>query len=168
MIFLQGHGVSPAYSAKIYKHYGKDSIAVVKENPYRLARDMYGISFITADKIAQHIGIDPNSLIRAKAGLIYVLNQLTDEGHTHYPQTELTQKAREILKVDKKVIRMAIAELSREKKVFLESLDTERSDDVAVYLASLFVAEKKISDELKRLKESPSKIRPIHPEKAIE
>ena len=92
MIFLQGHGVSPAYSAKIYKHYGNRSIEVVKENPYRLARDMHGIGFVTADKIAQNIGIDPNSLIRAKAGLLYVLNQLTEEGHVYYPKTDLIRK----------------------------------------------------------------------------
>jgi len=84
MIFLQGHGVSATYSAKIYKQYGDRSIEVVKENPYRLAQDIYGIGFITADRIAQNMGIDPNSLIRAKAGIIYVLNQLTEEGHVYY------------------------------------------------------------------------------------
>src|SRR4030043_1364096 len=69
MIFLQGHGVSAAYSAKIYKRYGSQSIEIVKENPYRLAHDIYGTGFITADKIAQNLGIDRNSLIRAKPGL---------------------------------------------------------------------------------------------------
>ena len=88
MIFLQGHGVSATYSAKIYKQYGNQSIEFVKENPYRLARDIRGIGFITADKIAQNIGIDPKSLIRAKAGVIYVLNQLTEEGHVYYPETD--------------------------------------------------------------------------------
>lgn len=83
MIFLQGHGVSATYSAKIFKQYGNQSIEVVKENPYRLARDIHGIGFITADKIAQNLGIDPNSLIRAKAGVVYVLNELTDEGHVY-------------------------------------------------------------------------------------
>ena len=123
MIFLQGHGVSPAYSAKIYKHYGNRSIEVVKENPYRLARDMYGIGFITADKIAQNIGIDPNSLVRAKAGLIYVLNQLTEEGHVYYPKTDLINKAKEILKVDQEIIASAIDDLSREKEMFLEDVN---------------------------------------------
>ncbi len=100
MIFLQGHGVSATYSAKIYKQYGNQSIQMVKENPYRLARDIRGIGFITADKIAQNIGIPPNSLIRAKAGVIYVLNELTDDGHVYYPEKELIPKAREVLKVD--------------------------------------------------------------------
>jgi exodeoxyribonuclease V alpha subunit len=169
MIFLQGHGVSPAYSAKIYKHYGNRSIEVVKENPYRLARDMYGIGFITADKIAQNIGIDPNSLIRAKAGLIYVLNQLTEEGHVYYPKTDLINKAKEILKVDQEIIASAIDDLSREKEIVLEDVNgVGGAAVVGVYLAPLVVAERGIAQGLKKLKECPSTIRPIHPEKAIE
>ncbi len=92
MIFLQGHGVSTAYSAKIFKQYGNRSIEVVRENPYRLAREIHGIGFLTADRIAQNIGIDPNSLIRAKAGVIYVLSELTEEGHLYYPEKELIRK----------------------------------------------------------------------------
>ena len=86
MIFLQGHGVSATYSAKIYKHYGNRAIEVVKRNPYRLAQDIQGIGFITADRIAQNIGIASDSIIRAKAGLLYVLNELTEEGHVYYPE----------------------------------------------------------------------------------
>src|SRR3990172_2151016 len=74
MIFLQGHGVSAAYSAKIYKQYGHHSIERGKENPYRLAHDIHGIGFLRADQIAQHLGIDQSSLIRVKAGLLYVLS----------------------------------------------------------------------------------------------
>jgi exodeoxyribonuclease V alpha subunit len=172
MIFLQGHGVSPAFSAKIYKHYGNRSIEVVKENPYRLARDMYGIGFITADKIAQNIGIDPNSLVRAKAGLLYVLSQLTEEGHAFFPLADLVNKAKEILKVDREIIASAADDLSREKEVFLEDIRPEggggEGADIAVYLAPLYIAEKGIAEGFKRLRESPSNIRPIHPEKAIE
>jgi exodeoxyribonuclease V alpha subunit len=168
MIFLQGHGVSPAFSAKIYKHYGKRSIEVVKENPYRLARDIYGIGFLTADKIAQNIGIDPNSLVRAKAGLVYVLNQLTEEGHVYYPRADLMIKAKEILNVDSEIIASAVSELTHEKEIFCEDIQTEKGHDVAVYLAPLMVAERGIAAGLKWLKESSSPIRPIDPEKAIE
>jgi len=115
MVFLQGHGVSAAYSAKIYKQYGNRSIKVVKENPYRLAQDINGIGFITADRIAQNIGIDPNSLIRAKAGVVYVLNELTGEGHVYYPERDLISKAKEILKVDQEIITKAISDLSIEE-----------------------------------------------------
>ncbi|MGZ3615344.1 MAG: helix-hairpin-helix domain-containing protein, partial [Thermodesulfobacteriota bacterium] len=122
MIFLQGHGVGAAYSAKIYKRYGDQSIEMVRENPYRLAHDIYGIGFMTADKIAQNLGIDRNSLIRAKAGLLYILNQLTEEGHVYYPETQLIHKAREILHVDEEIIILAVKELSKEKELFLEDL----------------------------------------------
>jgi exodeoxyribonuclease V alpha subunit len=167
MIFLQGHGVSATYSAKIYKQYGDRSIEVVKENPYRLARDIHGIGFITADKIAQNMGIDPNSLIRAKAGVIYVLNELTEEGHVYYPEKDLVHKAKEILKVDQEIITKAITDLSREKEIFIEEINIGQIHK-GVYLAPFYVGETGIAQRLRRLKESPSNIRPIHPEKAIE
>ena len=167
MIFLQGHGISASYSAKIYKQYGNQSIEMVKENPYRLAHDIYGTGFITADKIAQHLGIDQNSLIRAKAGLLYVLNQLTEEGHVYYPENPLIHKAREILHVDEEIIFQAIKELSKEKELFLEDLDPE-GNLRAVFLAPFYVAETGVAQRLINLKESPSNIRPIHAEKAIE
>jgi exodeoxyribonuclease V alpha subunit len=167
MIFLQGHGVSAAYSAKIYKQYGDQSIEAVRENPYRLAHDIYGVGFITADKIAQNLGIDRNSLIRAKAGLIYILNQLTEEGHVYYPESQLIHKAKEILSVDEEIIILAVKELSKEKEFFLEDLDPD-GNLKAVYLAPFHVAETGVAQMLMNLKESPSNIRPIHPEKAIE
>jgi exodeoxyribonuclease V alpha subunit len=167
MIFLQGHGVGAAYSAKIYKQYGDQSIERVRENPYRLAHDIYGIGFMTADKIAQNLGIDRNSLIRAKAGLLYVLNQLTEEGHVYYPETQLIHKAKEILNVDEEIVIQAVRELSREKELFLEDLDPE-GHLRAAYLAPFYVAETGVAQRLINLKESPPNIRPIHPEKAIE
>jgi exodeoxyribonuclease V alpha subunit len=167
MIFLQGHGVGAAFSAKIYKQYGDQSIERVRENPYRLAHDIYGIGFMTADKIAQNLGIDRNSLIRAKAGLLYVLNQLTEEGHVYYPETQLVHKAKEILHVDEEIVTLAVRELSKEKELFLEDLDPE-GHLRAAYLSPFYVAETGVAQRLINLKESPSNIRPIHPEKAIE
>jgi exodeoxyribonuclease V alpha subunit len=167
MIFLQGHGVGAAYSAKIYKQYGDQSIEMVRENPYRLAHDIYGVGFLTADKIAQNLGIDRNSLIRAKAGLLYVLNQLTEEGHVYYPETQLIHKAKEILHVNEEIVILAVRELTKEKELFLEDLDPE-GHLRAAYLAPFYVAETGVAQRLINLKESPSNIRPIHPEKAIE
>jgi len=167
MIFLQGHGVSAAYSAKIYKQYANQSIEMVRENPYRLAHDIHGIGFITADKIAQNLGIDRNSLIRAKAGLIYVLNQLTEEGHVYYPEIQLIHKTKEILNVDEEIVILAVKELSKEKELFLQDLDPD-GNLRAAFLAPFYVAETGIAQRLMNLKESPSNIRPIHPEKAIE
>lgn len=171
MIFLQGHGVSATYSSKIYKKYGRKSIEVVKDNPYRLATDIQGIGFLTADKIAQYIGIDPQSVIRAKAGVIYTLNELTNEGHVYYPYDELIEKTRKTLmpsnlalKVDRDVIVRAIAELSLEKHIFLEDVENHK----AVCLAPFYVAETGIANMLKGLKDSLSNIRPINSEKALE
>jgi len=167
MIFLQGHGVSATYSAKIYKQYANQSIEMVRENPYRLARDIHGIGFITADKIAQNLGIDRNSLIRAKAGLIYVLDQLTEEGHVYYPEIQLIHKTKEILNVDEEIVILAVKELSKEKELFLEDLDPD-GNLRAAFLPPFYVAETGIAQRLMDLKGSPSNIRPIHPEKAIE
>ncbi len=83
MLFLQTHGVSSGYATKIFKQYGDRSIQVVKENPYRLATDIFGIGFITADNIAEKLGFDKNSELRAEAGILYVLNQLSDDGHVY-------------------------------------------------------------------------------------
>ena len=94
MVFLQGHGVSSTYAVKIFKQYGKEAITVVQENPYRLAQDIFGIGFITADKIAKNLGVPPDSLMRSEAGILYVLYQLTDEGHVYYPYEELIENAR--------------------------------------------------------------------------
>jgi exodeoxyribonuclease V alpha subunit len=167
MIFLQGHGVSAAYSAKIYKHYGNRAIQVVKGNPYRLAQDIQGIGFITADRIAQNIGIASDSIIRAKAGFLYVLNELTGEGHVYWPENHLIRRAKEILKIGEEIIIKAMTELSGEKEIFLEDIETPENGR-AVYLASFYIAERGIAQGLGKLKESPSSIRPIHPEKAIE
>ena len=131
------------------------------------AQDIHGIGFVTADKIAQNLGIDPNSLIRAKAGLIYVLNQLTEDGHVYYPEGPLIRKAKEILNVDEEIIILAVKELSKEKELFLEDLDPD-GNLRAAYLASFYVAETGVAQRLMNLKESPSNIRPINPEKAIE
>ncbi len=166
MIFLQSYGVSSSYSAKIYRKYGNRSIEVVKENPYRLIRDITGIGFLTADKIAQHLGIDYHSLIRAKAGLTHVLNECTGEGHVYYPEKELIRRAGELLRIDSTIVGQAVTELSREGEIVLETLTG--NEERAVYPAALHVAETGIAESLRRLRSSPSPIRPIHPERAID
>jgi exodeoxyribonuclease V alpha subunit len=167
MIFLQSYGVSSTYSAKIFKRYGSRSIEIVKENPYRLIRDIPGIGFLTADRIAQHLGIDYNSVIRARAGLIHVLNECVAGGHVYYPEKDLTHKARELLRIDPAIIVQAVKELSQEKEIVIEPAVSEPGER-AVYLAPFFVAETGTGQALKRLREAPSGIRPIHPEKAID
>ena len=164
MIFLQGEGVSSTYAVKIYKAYGDKSISVVKQNPYRLALDISGIGFKTADKIAQNMGIDPNSPMRAEAGIIHVLSELVDEGHVYYPYEELKEKAAELLAVDVDILNAAIATLAGQRRVVIE----EHPEHQAVYLTPLHLAEVNAAIRLKTLLSSPRQLLQIDIEKAIE
>ena len=123
MIFLQSHGVGPGYSARIYKHYGNASIAIVKENPYRLATDVFGIGFVTADKIAEKLGFAKDSELRAEAGILYVLHELTDEGHVYYPYEPLIDKCKEILDIDREIVVKAIGTIAADKRIVIEEIN---------------------------------------------
>lgn len=149
MIFLQGHGVSSAYAAKIFKAYGKSSIAVVQDNPYRLAKDIYGIGFKTADRIAQAIGIDKQSPLRVEAGVIHVLNEFADEGHVYYPLDGLTKASAGILEVDEDLVIHAVERLRCDERVICEPAP----HGMAVYLASLHAAEEGVARRLLTLAE---------------
>ena len=144
MLFLQGQGVSPAYSAKIYKYYGQDSISVLKKDPYRLAEDISGIGFKTADKIAQQVGIEPNSPIRAQAGLLYTLRELADEGHVFFPGEELLSRAEKELKIPRDFLELALATLKEEKKV----IASEGREGEEIYLPPFFRAEEGVAKRL--------------------
>ncbi|QIR38300.1 ATP-dependent RecD-like DNA helicase [Tolypothrix sp. PCC 7910] len=100
MVFLQGHGVSTTYAVKIYKQYGDEAIAKVTENPYQLASDIYGIGFLTADKIARNVGIAPDSEFRYCSGIIHALSEAAEEGHCYLPQPELIESVIKLLTTD--------------------------------------------------------------------
>src|SRR5262252_2656547 len=117
MVFLQGVGVSTSLAVRIYKTYQDSSTSVVKNEPYRLASDVWGIGFKTADKIAQSLGIPPNSPERIKAGLQYTLSEAGDEGHCFLPQETLLARAAEILGVDVPLIERCLEELVQEQGV---------------------------------------------------
>jgi exodeoxyribonuclease V alpha subunit len=164
MVFLQGHEISPAYAVKIFKAYGDKAVSVVKENPYRLALDISGIGFKTADKVASSMGIDPNSQIRAEAGIIHVLSELVDEGHCYYPYEELKQKVAELLEIDLAILETALASLAMEERILIEELPEIK----AVYLTPLHVAEVNVARRMKTLMVSPKQALQIDVEKAIE
>ena len=172
MLFLQSHGVSSTFAVKIFKQYGQQSIDVVKENPYRLAEDVFSIGFITADRIAENLGIAKDSPVRAAAGVIYVLNQLADEGHVYYPHQALVEKTREMLQVDREVVLSGLGALASEKKVILEYLqeceECPPGDQTAVYLATFHACERNIASRLKSLLSSPLRRRKIDAHKAVE
>lgn len=133
MLFLQGFGVSTAYAAKIYRQYGKESIDKVKENPYRLADDIWGIGFKTADGIARKMGYEMNDERRLRSGLIYTLNQLADEGHCYAEEQQLIATAKQMLEADEECIRTAMT----------HSIETEdlMLDGTAIYLPPFYYAE---------------------------
>ncbi|MFH1140402.1 MAG: ATP-dependent RecD-like DNA helicase, partial [Chloroflexota bacterium] len=164
MVFLQGHGVSSTYAVKIYKRYGNQSVSVVKENPYRLAEDIRGIGFKTADKIARNLGIDPGSQIRAEAGLLYMLSQMVDEGHVYYPQDQLVEKTSKELEIDDEMLLTALEALKVRDQAVVEDMEGQRG----VYLKPLHMAEVNAASGLKVLLASPKKPLSIDVEAAIE
>lgn len=159
MVFLQSHGVSSGYAVKIFKQYGERSIDIVKENPYRLATDIFGIGFITADHIAEKLGFSKDSPLRIRAGILYVLLQLSDDGHFYYPYEPLIEKAVEILEVEKEGVADAIAAMFEEKRVVIEDLNGDiepyKANHKAVYLAKYHLCETRIAANLKQLAAAP-------------
>lgn len=122
MLFLQSHQVSTGLAVKIYKQYGDEAIAVVQENPYRLARDVYGIGFLTADKIARDLGLPADSPQRVAAGISYVLSELADEGHVYVPQDALITEAAKILAVPPDLVQESLEQLEDEEQVHRETI----------------------------------------------
>jgi exodeoxyribonuclease V alpha subunit len=133
MLFLQGYGVSTAYAAKIYRQYGKESIDTVKGNPYRLADDIWGIGFKTADGIANKMGYENNDPRRCKSGINYTLSELADEGHVYAEEEQLVKSARELLQADEDPIRNAMAEMVQDEEL--------KTDGEAIYLPPFYYAE---------------------------
>jgi exodeoxyribonuclease V alpha subunit len=171
MLFLQGHGVSSGYATKIFKQYGSRSIQVVRENPYRLATDIFGIGFITADQIAEKLGFDKNSRLRAEAGILYVLNRLSDEGHVYFPYDALLEKCVEVLEVQPEQIAEALEVVASEKRVIIEDMKTPpdhgSTDARGVYLTRFHVSETGVAQQLKVLLGAQSSIRKIDSNKAV-
>ncbi|AXG77962.1 SF1B family DNA helicase RecD2 [Streptomyces paludis] len=154
MVFLQGVGVSTSIAVRIYKKYGDGSISVVKNEPYRLAADVWGIGFLTADRIAQAVGIPHDSPERVKAGLQYALSQSTDQGHCFLPEDQLIRDAGKLLQVDTGLIIECLAELAAEDEgVVKEKVPGPDGGEpvTAVYLVPFHRAELSLSGQVLRL-----------------
>ncbi len=149
MIFLQSHGVSTAYGVKIYKTYGNDSIKVVQENPYQLADDIWGIGFRTADRIAQNLGYDNKSYQRIRSGIMYVLNQLSNEGHCFAYGDQLMKEANKLLEVEQERIGAAVQEMLKEGSLISENEDV-------LYLPVFYHSEVGVARRIKRIVETDS------------
>ena len=146
MLFLQGYGVSTAYAAKIYREYGKESIDKVRENPYRLADDIWGIGFKTADGIAAKMGYEKEDPRRCRSGILYTLGQLSDEGHVYAGEEQLVKTAGQLLEAGETAIRDTLAGMLQAEDLIL--------DKDAIYLPPFYHAECGTSRRLRDLAES--------------
>lgn len=144
MLFLQQYGIGAGIAVKIYKSYKNKSIQVLKENPYRLADEVYGIGFKTADRIAQSMGIKSDSPKRLCAGLKYAMYKAADEGHVFLPAEELLYKASQLLNVDKELLEQAFLALEEKKDIIIER-SWGRED---VYLAAFYYSENAVARRL--------------------
>ncbi len=164
MLFLQSHGVGTGYAVKIFRHYGNRAVAVVRENPYRLATDIAGIGFVTADRIAEKIGIPRNAPMRVAAGVLYVLNRLADAGHVYFPETALIDRAQEALAVAPALIVQSLRTLAAEELVIIEGPPPggpgAEGASQPVYLTPFHRCETAIARKLRALLEVP-RARPV-------
>ncbi len=163
MVFLHSHTVGTARAVRIYKTYGADAIQVMTENPYRLARDIRGIGFKTADTIAMKLGIEKTAMIRVRAGISYALTEAMDEGHCGLPAEELVPLAVELLEVDKGLVQTAMDLELADGTVVADTVGATS----CIFLGGLYRAEKVIAERLLRLANGTLPWPYIDPEKAL-
>ncbi len=163
MIFMHGHGVSTSRAVRIFKTYGREAIAIVSQNPYQLARDIRGIGFLSADTIAQRVGIARDSPLRARAGVSYALLQAASEGHCGLARVRLIELAVKLLEIPAPLIESAI-----DAEIDIETLIADTVDGLpSVFLATLYHAEQSIAAHIERLQQGSPPWNAIEPDKAI-
>ncbi|MDF5733597.1 MAG: ATP-dependent RecD-like DNA helicase, partial [Rhizonema sp. PD38] len=152
MVFLQGHGVSTTYAVKIYKQYGDAAIATVTQNPYQLATDIYGIGFLTADKIARNAGVPPDSEFRYRAGMTHALSEASENGHCYLPQPELIQQVALLLKTEShQPAEAAIASIIQNMAVASELIREKSIEQTLLcYKPSFFYTEQNLAQSLQQ------------------
>ncbi|MGB0983417.1 MAG: ATP-dependent RecD-like DNA helicase [Saprospiraceae bacterium] len=151
MMFLQSQGISPMYAQKIYKQYGDLAIAKVQANPYHLSKDIYGIGFKTADKIAQKLGILKDADERVDAGVEFVLFELSNRGHTCYPVIEFVEAAQKLLEVASERISNRLREIELNYRILIQKLTKDGREEDYIWLMGIYNAEKSIVTSLKKL-----------------
>jgi exodeoxyribonuclease V alpha subunit len=163
LLFLQPHGISAAYAVRMYKAYGQQALAIVRENPYRLAMDIRGIGFQTADLLARKLGFEYDHPLRAQAGALYALIKTSEEGNVYYPRETLIAYAAEQFDIPPELIDESIDHLEREERVIVEDF----GDHQGVYIARMHHYETKISYYLQRIICSPKSARFTSPDEAV-
>src|SRR5215213_2204865 len=166
MVFLHGHGVSTNLAVKIYKTYGDAALETVQKNPYQLERDIYGVGFKTADRIAQALGLSAEHPSRIEAGIVFALNEMIENGHVYVPREMLAGRAVELLGVPPELIAPALEQLSQDDRIRADMIPApheeqkigERASEAradykvpVIYLTPLYFGEKGIAERLRRL-----------------
>ncbi|MGQ9779232.1 MAG: SF1B family DNA helicase RecD2 [Bacillota bacterium] len=166
MVFLQGCGITPVMATKIYRAYGRHAIAMIRENPYRLADEVYGIGFKTADAIAAKLGVVATSPHRIKAGVVFLLNEFCREGgHVYAPEEEFSATAASELGVPENLVHQAISTLLEERELFVER---DREGRNFLYPAPFYHAERGVAARLIELLRQPLPLRPGDPEALLD
>ncbi|OQW98908.1 MAG: recombinase RecD, partial [Desulfobacteraceae bacterium A6] len=172
MLFLHTYGLGAGYAVKIFRKYGNRATAIMKENPYRLAVDISGIGFITADRIGAKLGFSKDSKERVASGIIYVLFTLSEDGHVYYPLSALIENCAAMLDVAKEDVKKGIDAAAASGKIVIEELegDIEKTGEErrGVFLAKYHYCEAGISKLLKIIVDSAKSFRNVVPDKAIE
>lgn len=163
MVFLHAHGVGTSRAVRIHKTYGSDAIALIREDPYRLARDVRGIGFLSADSIARSLGIEPSAMVRVRAGCSHVLLQALDEGHAGLPRDELVERSARLLGVEARLVEEALELELREARLVADTVDGR----ACVFLVALHAAERAIAQRLATLAAGAVPWAPIDAAKAI-
>ncbi len=164
MVFLQQYGITANYGMRIYKKYGKDTINIIKENPYRLSEDIFGIGFKTADKIAQNMGISLLSPYRIEGGIRFIINKYAGNGHSYVPKEELIQSTSELLGVENTLIEESIRDLAVKGVIHILNIE----EDILVYYTPFHIAENNVSRKVVELSRVELKNFEIDIDKAIQ
>jgi len=157
MVFLQGHGIGASLSMRIFRTYGAGTIAQVRENPYALAREVHGIGFLLADRLAQRIGIRGDAAMRVQAGVLHALRESAEQGHCFLPLALLKRNAAGLLAVEEDPVEAAVEKLAARGEVVLQEADD--GDTIRVYPAELFHAERSVAQALQKIRSTPSSLR---------
>ena len=157
MVFLQGAGISAAYASRVYRVFGAGAIDAIKANPYRLAEEVKGIGFKTADRIAGNMGFPHDSPERVRAGVLYVLGELAGAGHTSFPRERLVPKASELLQVELELVESALGEEEQAGRIVVE----RELDGTPVYARALHAAEFQVAQLLLAIGRAQSELREI-------
>lgn len=164
MLFLKTHDIPTGQALKIFKRYGHHAISVLRRNPYRLASDIAGIGFKTADRMARQMAFPVDSPLRVEAGLLYLLGELADQGHVFFPRGDLERRAIEMLTVTAALVSEATDRLDRQKRIVIESLpvgNENANSGQALYLPYLYQAECRVASLLAQLLDVPAAVSPI-------